>query len=258
MAYIGRTPTPAALTASDITDGIISEAKMADDAISLTELKAGTDGNIISYDTSGNPVAVATGTDGQVLTSSGAGAVCAFEDAAGGGAWNLLSTATTSDQAAIEITSNLDNTYRFYAVMMSEIVPASDGDLLLGVSQDGGSTWLGASGYRGAYTSYGYGDTGTLVKHESNDAGYGYKIFNDTQNQADSASVIFYIDNPSGTSYEKLFWGSGVLWNSSGVLSSTNFAATYDGTNPTAAIDAIKLEYSSGNISAVTKLYGIS
>jgi len=84
MAYIGKSPTAAPLTSSDVTDGIITEAKMANDAISLAELKAGTDGNIISYDTSGNPVAVATGTDGQVLTSSGAGAVCAFEDAGGG------------------------------------------------------------------------------------------------------------------------------------------------------------------------------
>mgnify|MGYP003149091516 CR=1 FL=1 len=33
MAYIGRTPTPAALTASDITDGIISTAKIADNAV---------------------------------------------------------------------------------------------------------------------------------------------------------------------------------------------------------------------------------
>ena len=55
-----------------------------DDAVTLAKMASGTDGNIISYDTSGNPVAVATGTDGQVLTSSGAGAVCAFEDAAGG------------------------------------------------------------------------------------------------------------------------------------------------------------------------------
>ena len=98
MSYIGRTPTPAALTASDITDGIVSEAKMANDAISLAELKAGTDGNIISYDTSGNPVAVATGTDGQVLTSSGAGAVCAFETIAAGitnaDMWRMHTTLT--------------------------------------------------------------------------------------------------------------------------------------------------------------------
>ena len=39
----------------------------------------GTDGNIISYDTSGNPVAVATGSSGQVLTSAGAGAVPSFQ-----------------------------------------------------------------------------------------------------------------------------------------------------------------------------------
>ena len=34
MPYIGRTPTPAALTASDITDGIVSNAKLAQDIIS--------------------------------------------------------------------------------------------------------------------------------------------------------------------------------------------------------------------------------
>ena len=39
MSYIGRTPTPAALTASDITDGIVSNAKLAQDIISAdTEL----------------------------------------------------------------------------------------------------------------------------------------------------------------------------------------------------------------------------
>jgi len=45
----------------------------------------GTDGNIISYDTSGNPVAVATGSSGQVLTSAGAGAVPTFAALPGGG-----------------------------------------------------------------------------------------------------------------------------------------------------------------------------
>ena len=78
MAYIGKQPAVAALTASDITDGIISEAKMANDAISLAELKAGTDGNVISYDASGNPVAIATGTAGHFLKSAGAGSQPVF------------------------------------------------------------------------------------------------------------------------------------------------------------------------------------
>ena len=242
MAYIGKQPAVAALTASDITDGIISNAKLAQD--------------IISADTALG--ATPADTDEFLVSDAGTLKRMDYSYIKAGGAWNLLSTATTSDQSSIEITSGLDSTYRFYSVMMSEIVPANDNeDFVLQVSQDGGSTWLSAGGYRGAYTSYGYGDTNSLANHASNDAA-SYKLFSDSQNQADSASIIFYIDNPSGTSYEKLIWGSGVLWNNSGVLSSSNFAATYDGTNPTSAINAIKLAYSSGNISAVTKLYGIS
>ena len=42
MGYIGKTPTPAALTASDITDGIISSAKIADGTIT----SADTDGTL--------------------------------------------------------------------------------------------------------------------------------------------------------------------------------------------------------------------
>ena len=78
MAYIGKQPASVALASSDIADGIISEAKMANDAISLTELKAGTDGQIISWDSSGNPVAIAVGTSGHFLKSAGAGAQPAF------------------------------------------------------------------------------------------------------------------------------------------------------------------------------------
>ena len=85
MAYIGKTPSSAALTSSDISDGIISTVKIANDATTLAKMASGTDGNIISYDASGNPVAVATGSDGQVLTSTGAGSPPAFEAIPDGG-----------------------------------------------------------------------------------------------------------------------------------------------------------------------------
>jgi hypothetical protein len=70
-------PTPA--------DGTVATAKIADDAVTLAKMAPGTDGNIISYDASGNPVAVATGSSGQVLTSGGAGAAPSFAAAAAGG-----------------------------------------------------------------------------------------------------------------------------------------------------------------------------
>ena len=62
-----------------IADDAVTEAKVANDAIGTAEMKAGTDGHIITYDASGNPTTVGPGTDGQVLTSTGAGSPPAFE-----------------------------------------------------------------------------------------------------------------------------------------------------------------------------------
>ena len=73
-----------AIDSEHYTDGSIDEAHIADNAVTLAKMAGGTDGNIISYDASGDPVAIATGDDGQVLTSAGAGAPPVFEDAGGG------------------------------------------------------------------------------------------------------------------------------------------------------------------------------
>ena len=69
---------PTVLTAGDIV-----EADIADNAITLAKMAGGVDGNIISYDASGDPVAVVTGSSGQVLTSAGAGAPPTFAAVAG-------------------------------------------------------------------------------------------------------------------------------------------------------------------------------
>ena len=45
-----------------------------DGTVTLAKMAGGTDGNLISYDANGDPVAVATGNAGQILTSAGAGA----------------------------------------------------------------------------------------------------------------------------------------------------------------------------------------
>jgi hypothetical protein len=46
-------------------------------------MASGTDGNLITYDASGNPAAVATGNAGQILTSAGTGAPPTFATASG-------------------------------------------------------------------------------------------------------------------------------------------------------------------------------
>jgi len=76
--------TSGTLPIARIADDAVTTAKIADNAITLAKMAGGTDGQIITYDASGNPVAVGPGTDGQVLTSTGAGSPPAFEDAIGG------------------------------------------------------------------------------------------------------------------------------------------------------------------------------
>ena len=107
-----------AVTGANIADDTVAEANMANDAISLTELKAGTDGQIISWDASGNPVAIGPGSDGQVLTSTGAGSPPAFEAVPAGGATinnatenELVTVASTTTQLDAEANLTFDGSH---------------------------------------------------------------------------------------------------------------------------------------------------
>ena len=75
-----------AVGADQLASNAVVTASIVDDAVTLAKMAAGTDGNIISYDANGDPVAVATGNAGQILTSAGAGAPPTFSDPAPGGA----------------------------------------------------------------------------------------------------------------------------------------------------------------------------
>ena len=71
---INGSGTVTGLAVGGLPDGTVDAGTLADDAVGLAQMASGTDGNLITYDASGNPAAVAVGTSGQVLTSNGAGA----------------------------------------------------------------------------------------------------------------------------------------------------------------------------------------
>ena len=80
---------------------------MALTKVGLKGLDDGTDGQVITYDANGNPVAVGPGNDGQVLTSTGAGSPPAFEDVPAGGA--TINNATENELVTVaSTTSQLD------------------------------------------------------------------------------------------------------------------------------------------------------
>ena len=68
MPYLGSTPAR----------GLVGTANIDDDAVTLAKIASGTDGELITWDASGNPAAVGAGTSGHFLKSQGAGSVPVF------------------------------------------------------------------------------------------------------------------------------------------------------------------------------------
>lgn len=158
----GQELTRNAITTADLADDSITSAKIADDAVGLAAMAPGTDGVIITYDASGNPVHVGPGTDGQVLTSTGSGSPPAFEDVAagGGGAWAVTSSGEFSSTSALEVAVG-----KTTKIFMTDILMSAGTSQTIriqystnnGASYDAGNNWMiiqtpnstGAAGFNG-------------------------------------------------------------------------------------------------------------
>ena len=144
MAYIGKSPAKAPLTSSDVADDIITLAKMA----------GGTDGNIITYDASGNPAVVATGTSGHYLKSQGAGSVPVFAAVSAGG--TLTAKQATTSGSSVDFTGIPAGT-KWITMLFNSM--GSNGTDLFGV-QLGDSGGIETSGYLGNLSGINSGTSG--------------------------------------------------------------------------------------------------
>ena len=134
-AHIANSQITSALMAANsidsasYVDGSIDTAHVADNAITLAKMAGGTDGTIITFDASGNPVAVGPGTDGQVLTSTGAGSPPAFEDASGGGGgggFDTAGTGLTSSGTTVNVIGGTGVTANANDISIGQAVGTSD------------------------------------------------------------------------------------------------------------------------------------
>ncbi len=152
----------------------------------------------------------------------------------------------------------LDSTYKAYMVIISGIVPSSDGvDLWLRTSTNAGSSYdSGASNYRHGTSAIEAQDTPTtLLGGDSADGQI--KITNSRQLGSDTGEsfhCVLYIFAPSGTKYTIAGWDA-YYHSSNGVLSTLRGS----GSRLAAAdVDAIRFLMSSGNIASGTfTLYGL-
>ena len=202
MAYLGREAAKAPLVSSDIPDDSITAAKIvdstiaagdlaansvdsselvdgsidtshiADNQVTLAKMAGGTDGQIITYDASGDPVAVGPGTDGQVLTSTGAGSPPAFEavPAAAGGGLTHLATVTLSGSSSTGTATRtlFSDTYQSYWIVISSArITTGAGEVRMRYSTDA-STDLTNVYYN--VEAQGRTDAGTVTGYAYDDA----------------------------------------------------------------------------------------
>ena len=80
-----------------------AKVSLTDNSVTLAKMAGGTDGQIITYDASGDPVAVGPGTDGQVLTSTGAGSPPAFENIPASGISDVVSDTSPQLGGALDV-----------------------------------------------------------------------------------------------------------------------------------------------------------
>jgi len=246
------------VTTAMIADDAVSSAKIADDAVTLAKMASGTDGNLISFDTSGNPAYVSTGSANQVLTSNGAGAAPTFQTAAGGSLVHIT-TVTASNSASIDIASTLTDTYNSYFVTFANLLPASNNtEFVMLFSTDNGSSFVTGSSYVYNIKHFYVGPSGDGNSESTGDSSIRLALAVSSTAADGGLSGYMYIHSPTN----------------SAVRTHVNFASFMkmgDGSNTAASLvgggyvgsatddDAFQIKNESGNITSGTvRVYGIA
>ena len=183
-------------------------------------------------------------------------------DLALGGSLILLSEQTASASSSISFTSGIDSTYDEYLFIFNQCHPSNIGpNFDFYTSTNGGSSYgtTVTSTFFVAYQGEG-GASSALTYDTGNDeaqttvgvtlGGSGY--LND-----ESASGILKFYNPSSTTYVKHFISQMSVTHGNYTYECQNiFSAGYF--NTTSAIDAVKFQFSAGNIDAGTiQMFGV-
>ena len=241
-----------AIDSEHYVDGSIDNAHLADNAVGLAEMAGGTDGQIITYDASGDPVAVGPGTDGQVLTSTGAGSPPAFEDAGGGGAWTYIASVTASNSATVDFLSSFGS-LDVYMVTFNSIVPATDGAKLECRVAQGGSA-QSSSDYQ--FGVWGSNDGATADNYGGQDQDE-FKLCNNIgSNTGENLGGKIYFHGVTSTSAYKIVRYDSGEFNLNAIYQSHFGGGCF---NSATALSGCQFFVNTGNITSGTfHLYGLS
>ena len=240
MGYIGKKPTPVPLTASDVTDGIISNAKLAQDIISAETALA----------------VEPADTDEFLLSDAGTLKRIDYSLIKGGGGLVHISTTTVSSGVSeVAFTSGIDSTYDTYKLFISGMHGATDSKhVQFNYSNDGGSSYLSANYVYGGYTS----DAGGTHGNQASGSAGNLELTGDRAGAANDESF-----NAEITMYQfhKTEFHKCISYKSSYFDDAGNVTVLMGAGSMTAnesAVNAVRVKYETGNIDKGTfSLFGV-
>jgi hypothetical protein len=251
LSYIGKTPTPAPLTANDIADGIITEDKLGANAVTTGKI---TDGTVAQADISDQAINEAkmqisnAPTNGYFLSAQSGNTGGMTWAEAGGGSWVLVDTQTASgNPSTLEPGAVFSATYDTYVVIIRRINLSDSGGLSLYIGTSGGFV---TSGYyfAGSGVSGGANDTYSGSASDIPLLGGTSSAYH-CNTTADCLSGVIWFHNPFN-SYRTSIHGEMSWENASDVRASINNFSAHPNTN--ASYDRWKLAPSSGTFQSNT------
>jgi hypothetical protein len=242
MSYIGKSPTAAPLTSSDVADGIITNAKLAQD--------------IISGDTA---LAVAPAdTDEFLVSDAGTLKRIDYSLIKASPAWTLIKTVTASSSSAVTFvhgTSDVtfDSTYKQYCIIGQSIVAATDNVKLLTTTTNDGSSY--ETSYKFAEGRV-YSD-GTRTSGDSSATSASIGGIGEFGNASgENGAIIVWVPSPSTAGTFHTVYGQTVCADDGAGVRANYFGGQHQTAE---AYTGIKFAMASGNIASGTfSLFGVS
>ena len=177
------------------------------------------------------------------------------------GALTLLSTQTASASANISFTTGLDSTYDQYIFKFYNMHSSANDSFQFNMSTDGGS-------------NYNVTKTTTYFEAVHDEADTAASLAYKTARDLAQSTAFQILANEVGTDNDQNASGSLTLFNPSSTVFVKHFIANFNSTfsgdytvnsyiagygNTTSAVNAVRFQFSSGNIDdGIIKLYGVS